>query len=700
MPSPEPPPSADELDELRHPDLPSEQAYVARAYACLATMAERTGRAVEAATRAGSAGEVDSSIAAVHLTNRLRHLDPDVGGLVFGRIDDEAGSAWHVGRRHVEDDAGDPVVVDWRAPVSVPFYRATPIDPFDLARRRRFLVDGRQVTDLFDEVFDDPDLAGEVRAAGIPDPLLAELERARTGAMRDIVATIAAEQDEVIRADLSTCLVVQGGPGTGKTAVGLHRAAFLLYEHRQRLDRDGVLVVGPNPVFLRYISQVLPSLGEAATRQTTIERLVGSAVGGRVRTVDDPARARLLGDARMAEVVRRAVEGQRRAPTDDLAVSTPWGRVTVPAAQVSTVMEEVAARTVPWSVRRGAVRTRLVSLAVETHVARRGDAGGPVEAVTAAIRSSEDLRRALGRWWPSARGMALTRRLLTSATALRRAAAGLFDADEQAVIVRAAAARLDDERWSAAEAVVVDEAAALVDGVARTYGHVVADEAQDLSAMALRALARRCPSASMTILGDLAQATEPGAVASWDDALAHLGSPATARREDLTVGYRVPMAIMDLAGQLLPRVAPGLAPTRSVRAGGRPPRLVAVDDASALATATVAAVVELDEGWSSVGVVVPDTDGLAAAMAAALTTAGLEVGRGARAVTGAAISLVAPAEAKGLEFDGVVVVEPAAFAAEALDDAAAGRLLYIALTRAVQELVVVHARPLPPDLAR
>ena len=684
-------------DTPPHPDLATEQAHVTTAYAHLATMAGTTRRIAEAARRAGEDGEVDSTIAATHLEHRLRHLDPDVPGLVFGRIDDETGARWHVGRRHVEDPGGDAVVVDWRAPVSVPFYRATPVDPLDLARRRRFLVEGKDVLDLFDEVFDDPDLAGEIRAAGIPDPLLAELERSRTGAMRDIVATIAAEQDEVIRADLTTCLVVQGGPGTGKTAVGLHRAAFLLYEHRDRLDRDGVLVVGPNPVFLRYISQVLPSLGEAAARQSTIERLVAGAVDQHVRAVDPPDRAALLGDARMATVVEAAVAGQRRTPGEDLVLGTPWGRITLAADAVAAVLDEVAGRGVPWTVGRGAVRTRLVALAVEAYLARHPDVeGGPPE-LEGAVRTSPDLRTALAKLWPSASAATLVRRLLTSRTALRRAAAGILDADEQALVLRPAAPKLDDERWTAAEAVLVDEAVHRIDGVPRTYGHLVADEAQDLSPMALRALARRCPSASMTILGDLAQATEPGATASWEETLRHLGSPTTARREDLTVGYRVPAAAMELADRLLPRVAPGLVATRSVRVGGREPRLEGVDGPAALEDAAVAAVADLAAAWSSVGVVVPGSE-RRDALARALAEAGVDAGQGARAVTGAPVSVVSPAEAKGLEFDGVVVVEPARFTEEALDDDAAGRLLYIALTRAVQELVVVHAEPLPAEL--
>ncbi|HEX7134082.1 MAG TPA: AAA family ATPase, partial [Iamia sp.] len=662
-------------DPPAHPDLPVERAHVAGAYAHLAAMAATTRRVADAARRAGDDGEVDSTIAAAHLDHRLRHLDPDVPGLVFGRIDDEAGARWHVGRRHVEDPSGDAVVVDWRAPVSIPFYRATPVDPLDLARRRRFLVEGKEVLDLFDEVFDDPDLAGEIRAAGIPDPLLAELERSRTGAMRDIVATIAAEQDEVIRADLDTCLVVQGGPGTGKTAVGLHRAAFLLYEHRDRLDRDGVLVVGPNPVFLRYISQVLPSLGEAAARQSTIERLVAGAVDQHVRAVDTPARAALLGDARMAAVVEAAVTGQRRAPGDDLVVGTPWGRITLAADAVAAVLDEVAGRGVPWSVGRGAVRTRLVALAVETYLARHPDVeGGPPE-LEAAVRTSSDLRTALAKLWPSASAPTLVRRLLTSRAALRRAAAGILDADEQALVLRAAAPKLDDERWTVAEAVLVDEAVHRIDGVPRTYGHLVADEAQDLSAMALRALARRCPSASMTILGDLAQATEPGATSSWDEALRHLGSPATARREDLTVGYRVPAAAMELADRLLPRVAPGLAATVSVRIGGRAPRIEAVAEPDDLAGAAVAAVQDLAGAWASVGVVVPGPS-RRAALAGALVAAGVDAGVGLRAVTGAPVSVVSPAEAKGLEFDGVVVLEPAEVVGAAATRPAGLRLLY------------------------
>ncbi len=284
-------------------------------------------------------------IAKAHLNARLRSLDTEVDGLAFGRLDAEAGDTWYVGRRHVEDEAGDPVVVDWRAPVSTPFYRATAADPLELKRRRRFLMTARHVDDLFDEVFDDPDSVDAAHHGGIPDPLLAELERSRTGEMRDIVATIAAEQDVVIRAPLDTCLVVQGGPGTGKTAVGLHRAAFLLFEHREQLDREGVLVVGPNPLFLQYIAQVLPSLGEAATRQTTVERLVG----GRVARAGRPRG----GAASRATRAWRALLRRRgpRPPARCRPRTCRWPRRGVGCGSRPTTsaeaVEEIVARDVP-----------------------------------------------------------------------------------------------------------------------------------------------------------------------------------------------------------------------------------------------------------------------------------------------------------------------------------------------------------------
>ena len=662
---------------MPHPDVDAEQAYLDEAYRCLAAMRDRTARTAGIAE--GAAQAVDSAIAQQHLAHRLGTLDVDVPGLSFGRLDGEDGARWYVGRRHVEDDRGDPMVVDWRADVAVPFYRATPIDPLGLRRRRRFMMTGRRLDDLFDEVFDDPDSVDAAHHGGIPDPLLAELERERTGEMRDIVATIAAEQDEVIRAPLETCLVVQGGPGTGKTAVGLHRAAFLLYEHRRELDAAGVLVVGPNPIFLRYIAQVLPSLGETAVRQTTLERLLaGTAYRRRGRDGDDTAR--LKGDARLAGVLAHAVTSSVQPPEDRIEGVTTWGTVRLDPDAVFDAVADIHGRGVPHSVGRAALRTRLVRLARQELVTRRGEELASLESVDASLRGDRGWQRALDRIWPPLSAAALVRRMLTNRNALRAAADGLLDADEQALLLRPPTSRVSDEPWTLDDLALLDEAEALLSGPPpRAYGHVVVDEAQDLSAMGFRALARRSNDSSMTVLGDLAQATAPAAQSSWDDVIDHLGGPATARRADLDLGYRVPAAIIDVANGLLAEAAPGVTPCRSVRLDGHPPRFVAVEAAAGaegVRDAIAAAAADLAGRYPSVAVIAPPE--LAPAHRLPRAT------------------VLAPADAKGLEFDAVVVAEPAAIAGGTPQGL---RLLYVALTRAVQELVVVHARPLPAALS-
>ncbi|MEO6318581.1 MAG: ATP-binding domain-containing protein, partial [Acidimicrobiales bacterium] len=505
----------------------------------------------------------------------------------------------------------------------------------------------------------------------------------------DIVATIAAEQDVVIRAPLETCLVVQGGPGTGKTAVGLHRAAFLLFEHRGRLDREGVLVVGPNPLFLRYIAQVLPSLGEAATRQTTVERLVG----GRVAAEDAVAVARLKGDARLAAVLRAAVLQQLKLPTEDLAFSTAWGRLRIGAADLREAVGEITARDVPFAVGRNAFRTRARRLAWQGHPDSRWTDAAPTAAFDAEMRGNTAINAAIAKIWPTVSGPVLVKRVLTNKRALAMAAEGILAPSEQALLLRRAGAkRLDDEPWSLPERVLIDEAEALLNGVGRTYGHAVVDEAQDLSAMELRAVARRCPSRSMTVLGDLAQATAPGAQSSWADAIVHLGSPETASIEELELGYRVPRPILEVANRLLPTVAPSVRPAQSVRDDGDPPTFVAVSGAEVPGQVAVL-VRELAGRRASVGVIA--AVGLGAALGDALTEAAVPFGTGVRGGLGGVVTLLGPTEAKGLEFDAVVVVEPASI----FVDERGGRLLYVGLTRAVHELVVVHALALPVELS-
>jgi DNA helicase IV len=667
---------------MPHPELDDEQAYIDRAYVCLAAMRDRTARAADIADSA--AQEVDSAIAQAHLRHRLASLDADVPGLSFGRLDEEAGDRWYIGRRHVEDADGDAVVVDWRADVATPFYRATAVDPQGLGRRRRFVMTGHLIDDLFDEVFDDPDSVDAAHHGGIPDPLLAELERERTGEMRDIVATIAGEQDVVIRAPLGTCLVVQGGPGTGKTAVGLHRAAFLLYEHRARLDAEGVLVIGPNPIFLRYIAQVLPSLGEAATRQTTLEQLL-AGTAYRVTGREHDAAAAVKGDGRMAAVIAAAVRAAVRPSDEGLAVGTTWGTARVDPEDVRAAIADVRAREVPHNVGRAALRTQLTRLVRADLVRRRSEEVVTIEAIDADLRRDRAWVAAVERIWPALSAPALVRRLLTNRAALAAAADGLLSADEQAAIRRPPTRRAADEPWTAADLALVDEAEAAITGPPRVYGHIVVDEAQDLSTMGLRTLARRTRDASMTVLGDLAQATAPAAQESWETAIAALGGPATAQRADLDLGYRVPASIMDAANGLLAKAAPDVIPTRSVRTGGRPPAVVAVGDDAALGPEVGAVVAAVAGEYASVAVVVPP--GLRPEVDAVL--ADLPEADRARVTT------LDPPDAKGLEFDAVVVVEPAEIAAGTPRGL---RLLYVALTRAVQELVVVHRLPLPAGL--
>jgi DNA helicase IV len=662
----------------RHPDVGEEQAMIDHAYACIVAMRSRTEGVLQHVDLAAT--EVDTEVARWHLERRLASIDDDVASLCFGRIDEHDGDRWYVGRRHVEDGDGTEVVVDWRAPVSTPFYRATVQDPQGLRLRRRFSLEGRTLIDILEEDFDDPDAAQMI--GGIPDPLLAELERSRTGEMRDIVATIASEQDIVIRSPLDSLLVVQGGPGTGKTAVALHRAAFLLYEHRATLQDKQVLVLGPNPVFLRYISGVLPSLGETAVRQTTLEGLV--EVRYPVTRTEPGDVARLKGDRRMAGVLAAAIAHRIRPPTEQVLLSTPWGRVRLEPGDVASVIDEVRSRGVPHAVGREAFRTQLLHRAYEIHE-RVAMVPALKARFTADTRADKGFQATINRAWPAISPMQLVRQVLTSRAALTRAAGGVLDADEVRLLL-AAAAR---DGWSRADIPLVDEADAQLNGVRATYGHVVVDEAQDLSAMAVRMAARRSPGGSMTIVGDLAQATEPWSQERWEDVVELVAPDVPAAIEELSVGYRVPGPILALANRLLASAAPHVRPARSVRETGDAPHVIHTDDVDVTVADEAARLAGL---FGSVAVIAP---GDLTAIEAALDRHHLAWAAGARVGSGERVTLLAPVAAKGLEFDAVVVVEPA----EIVASSERGRqALFVAMTRAVQHLTIVHSAPLPAEL--
>jgi DNA helicase IV len=668
---------------MPHPDVSFERARLELAQSCLDAMRRRT-EALAANDDILAANEADAEAVRWQLQRRLASLDDDVAALCFGRIDEETGERWYVGRRHIEDAGGTPVVVDWRAGVATPFYRATLADPFGLERRRRFVFTARELADVFEEDFTDPDsLAG---SGGVPDPLLAELGRARTGQMRDIVATIQAEQDAIIRAPIETCLVVQGGPGTGKTAVGLHRAAFLLYEHRVRLAREGVLVVGPNPVFLRYISQVLPSLGETSATQTTVDGLL--ALRFRIAATDPIEVAAIKGDARMTDVIAFAAADAIRPPADGLTVRFRTRPLTIAAGDVQGLVDEARRREAPFATQRERFRQSLIRRAYDRYTG-----GVAIELdehdFGVALLADAQSRKAIDSCWRSVSPVALVRSLLTQRAFLARTAGGLLSAAEQASILRPRAAA---EAWTADDLPLIDEAESFVKGPPRRFGHVVVDEAQDLSPMQLRMLARRAQRHSMTVLGDLAQATGPASPATWEATLAYLGGPANAQPAELTMGYRLPGAFLALANRLLAVAAPGVAPSRSVRADGDPPD-VREFAADALVPAIADHALALAKEFGTVAVIAADAR--VEELRRAIEDRGVVLAEPGEVAPERPLVVLPARLAKGLEFDAVVVAEPAEIVAEGPHGV---RLLFVALTRAVQHLALAHARPLPEAL--
>ncbi len=630
------------------------------------------------------------------LHRRMQALEDDPAvPLFFGRLDyaadlgAERDETLYVGRRHVTGESGgEPLVIDWRAGMALPFYQARVGEPMRVRRRRRFGFSSGRLT-----AFEDEDLVRPgVGAAGAGSAILeSEIERPRTGPMRDIVATIQPEQDTIVRARLDQSLCVQGAPGTGKTAVGLHRAAFLLYAYREQLARSGVLVVGPNDSFLSYIADVLPALGEIDASQATVESLVSGATGVAVRGSEDAAVAVVKGDARMAEVLRRAVWGHLGRATEALVVPRGAYQWRVGAYLADEMLAELQARGVRYEAGRAMLPQRLAH-----QVLLRMEAAGdsPDDRVQNAVARSRVVRAYAEQLWPALDPAKLVLRLLSDPGFLARCADGLLEADEQRLMRLAKPARtVAAARFSLADVVLVDEVADLLQRTP-SLGHVVLDEAQDLSPMMLRAVGRRASTGSVTVLGDLAQATTPWATRSWRESLGHLGQP-DAVIEELVAGFRVPAAVIDFAARLLPRIAPTLTPPHSVRRSrGELDLRRAVDR---LGT-TVEAVGEALQAEGTVGVIVAD----AAVPAAqnALAKAGLVFELLGERAQGFAtrVDLVPATLAKGLEFDHVVLLEPKAIVEGEPDRTTGLRRLYVCLTRAVSSLVVVHADPLPEEL--
>ncbi|MCX5227825.1 ATP-binding domain-containing protein [Streptomyces sp. NBC_00233] len=635
-----------------------------------------------------TANWVNSLVLGRQIEDRIKALaDLSHTPLFFGRLDylhtTQEGQRFYIGRRHVHDADGDPMVIDWRAPVSQPYYQASKKDPQDVGLRRRFGYTGGELTAYEDEHLSDPEELEQTSRL-----LQAEIERPRVGPMRDIVATIQPEQDGIVRSDLSGTVCVQGGPGTGKTAVGLHRVAYLLYAHRERLARTGTLVIGPNRSFLHYIEQVLPALGELEVKQATVDDLVGGQV--EVRGTDEAATAVVKGDARMAELLRRAVRSHVTLPKESLMVVRGSRRWRVPSYELEEIVRELQDR----DIRYGAAREALPQRIAHSVLVRMEEAGeAPDDRVQNAVARNTAVKAVVKECWPLVEPAKLVLRLLGDAEFLAEHAEGLFTEDEQKLLLWAKPARsVKTAKWSAADAVLVDEARDLVERT-HSLGHVVLDEAQDLSPMQYRAVGRRCTTGSATVLGDLAQGTTPWATASWAEALGHLGKP-EAVVEELTAGFRVPREVIAYASRLLPHMSPGLAAVESVREN---PGSLDVRHTDALDRDVVAACVEALGHDGSIGLIAADAR--IAPLAEALTDAGLAyLSPGEETTAESRLTLVPASLAKGLEYDYVVLDEPAAVVDGEPDERTGLRRLYVALTRAVSGLTVLHSAPIPAQL--
>ena len=610
--------------------------------------------------------------------------------LFFGRLDyvagEYAGDRFHVGRRHVHDPAGLPVVVDWRAPVSRAFYRASPAEPMGVGLRRRFGFAGGQLTAHEDEMLSGPDASPA--EAGVSRILIEEIERPRSGPMRDIVATIQPDQDDIVRAAADQTLCVQGAPGTGKTAVGLHRVAYLLYAYPGKMTRGGVLVIGPNRAFLSYIRNVLPALGELNVSQTTLADLLARVP---VRATEPAAAARVKGDTRMAEVLRRALWSGLRTPAEPVLLARGSRRWRVPGWEVDDLVAELRGRGVRYAAGRDMLGHRIAHV-----ILTRMEAAGETcdDRTHDAVRRSRPVRAAVDAIWPKADPVKLVLGVLSDRALLAAAADGLLAEAEQDLIAwRRVPRGPASAPWTLADAVLVDEASDLIERTP-SLSHVVLDEAQDLSPMECRAVGRRCATGSATVLGDLAQGTAPAATASWATLLGHLGKGGAGLRE-LRTGYRVPRQILDFANQLLGALAPGLAPASSLRQDPAALAVLPVTGQS-LPGALAAACDEARQAAGSTAVIAADDQ--VGAVSGLLGAARLahRVLDGLHPDPGDSGLLVVPVTlAKGLEFDHVIVVEPARIVAA---ESRGLHRLYVALTRAVSRLTVLHTEPLPTGL--
>jgi DNA helicase IV len=735
----------------RNSEVEREQAQVAVLYARLDELREQARDRLKEVLSRGASGthqnRSERDLFAVMYQDRLSQLEAVEPGLCFGRLDTTGGDRLYIGRIGLTDERHDSMLVDWRAPAAEPFYRATPAESLGVVRRRHLRTRARQVLDIEDDVFDVDELTDADRETlGGGGALLAALTESRTGRMRDIVATIQAEQDRVIRADSAGVLVVQGGPGTGKTAVALHRAAYLLYTKRERLARNGVLVVGPGSTFLRYIEQVLPSLGETGVVLSTLEGLLpGITVGG----TESVEVARLKSEPRMARLVAAAVAARQRIPADSMTVEVEDLQIVLEPSDLA------AARARARRSRRRHNRARYlfaknVLRTVMGRVAEIDPELPKDRTVVRNVMQSDEFRAVVDACWPR---LTMTELITDLFTPEGLAAAGrdLLSRRDRELLVRdpgtpwtAADVPLLDEAWSALgdpeevlrvaaerrrlrlEKIYAQEAIAAsgyqgrvdADALAERFGapgaggrtiterasgdpdwefgHLIVDEAQELSPMAWRMLVRRCPMRSMTVVGDTDQLAAPWGTRRWADTLDGV-APGRWELRELTVNYRTPSEIMAVAADVLAAADPAAVPPSSVRDAGFPPQSHRVwpgQQRGDVVVATVAAArVTIGDGRLAVLTSPDDFEPIRAALTEHYAE---QVGTGAAGLD-APIAVLEIGDAKGLEFDAVILVEPGSWLTEGDRGL---RDLYVALTRATLRLDVIHSQPLPGVLSR
>lgn len=659
---------------VQHPDFESEQAFLRHAYATLEAVKAR-------GLPNPDAGADPKAMAALRKMFEEAQERFDDGSVCFGRIDNKTGSTYYIGPNLIWETpgVGQPLVISWASGQATPFYTATPAEPLDLTLRRRFRSERDRLLTIADEPFG---VAPEQEPT-IGDFLLEELGRNRTSEMRQIAATIQTEQYEIIARPALTTTIVQGGPGTGKTVVGLHRAALLLYRERERTGVQRVLVVGPNRLFMQYIQSVLPSLGETAADQRAVSAL------GPISSVlhADPLVARVKGDLRMAEVLRRAVTDRVRPPEEPTRFSHNGVRFEIAAERIADLIGDFDAGVDAYNSARDRFRSAFERMVMDEYAAAARQAGRRPAALR--TRDLPELDRARDRIWPTFTAPELLRQLLASEERLERATEGLLTDPERRLLFMKPVERLEQVKWTITDVPLADEVQYLLDHRPQRYWHVVIDEAQDLTPMELRMVGRRIRDGAVTVLGDLAQATGLWKYSTWSEIASHLGYPDSFEVEELSLAYRVPKGIMDVALPVLELTAPSIRAPVAFRDGAKPEWHEVPRDA------LVGEVISRASGRPSeagtIAIIAPP--GLLAQLRNELQGRQLDFGDGERGELAATIELLDPAMAKGLEFDHVYLVEPSAIMREGHEDRRFQEL-YVALTRATRSLTCVYSEPL------